>query len=183
MIKKIVALFLVLFLISGCGVVDTVKNGLSNKEPTTPEVSAEPLRTIEIDSGSSGNIVTDNSHIYIIYVKEKDIYAKKYYMDFTPLQIGNLDNRTFEAQPTRVTRSENIEKVGLSDFNNFIFRLNYLTTDGKYHYAESYRDFGLMNKKEKDSIDIKLLDILTLQDKIYKVSEKDGKIIVEETSK
>ncbi|MFA5176046.1 MAG: hypothetical protein WC413_02195 [Candidatus Nanoarchaeia archaeon] len=180
MIKKIVALLCVLFLISGCA--ETIKNGFV-KEESISEPVKEVLQTIDIDFGSSPNIVSDNSHIYIIYVKEKDIYAKKYYLDFTSIKGGTFDNRTFESQPTRVTRSENIEKVGLSDFNNYIFRLNYLTTDGKYYYAESYRDFGLMNKKEKDSIDIKLLDTLTISNKTYKVSEKDGKIIAEESSK
>ncbi len=129
--KKIIILLALVFLIAGCN--------------NTPSINGDNLQTIEpsvsnvyVDEGISPNIISVEGNFFVIYVKNGDIYSKKFYNDLR--SVG---------ESVRLTKNGNIKDVEAVFDKEFYVDMSYSDNEGSYKATYSI-DWG-ETKKEKSS--------------------------------
>lgn len=149
--KKVFVLFLLLILLAGC-----------NKTPTIDAIEPENTNYEEVlvDNGFYSNLIVTRDEIYVIYIKNSDLYAKKFYLDLKPL-----------GSPVKLTNYRDVKEVEAEYLNSYI-HLTYLDSSKLYNAVYTL-DWGEASVEETSE----RLQRTTSIDN-YSVIEKEGNIYV-----
>ena len=101
--KKLISLIFILTLIAGCN--NSVDDSVNNND-----VVSDFENGMRVDEGISPNIISIGNNIYVLYVKEGDIYAKKYYNDLR--EIGS---------PVKLTKNTQTAGYGVESKEGIVY--------------------------------------------------------------